>query len=387
MKLFLLRYGELALKGKNRKIFEDMLIRNIRDALQGISAEVRKTYGRLFVHLHDESYEREVLERLRRIFGLVSISPVESAPLNMDEIQAQALDVIRNEAVAPFTFKVETRRSNKLFPLESPEISRTTGAYILANMAGSKVDVHHPDITLHIEIREKKAFIYHRFYSGSGGLPVGISGKALLLLSGGIDSPVAGWMGMKRGLEVEALHFHSFPFTSERSKEKVLQIASVMARYCGKLTLHIAGFTEIQKTIHKECPPAMRITIMRRMMFRAAERIAAAREAGALITGECLGQVASQTLESIAVIDVLAKRPVFRPLIGMDKQEIVTYAQKIGTYEISILPYEDCCTVFVPRHPATRPKLVYTEKVESALDVCPLLDNCLENIETITVQS
>ncbi|NLI69761.1 MAG: tRNA 4-thiouridine(8) synthase ThiI [Firmicutes bacterium] len=385
MKLFLLRYGELALKGKNRKAFEDLLIRNIRDALQGISAEVRRTYGRLFVHLHEENREREVLERLGRIFGLVSISPVDSAPLNMEDIQARALATIQKGAAAPFTFKVETRRSNKAFPLESPEISRITGAHILSNVAGSKVDVHHPDIILHMEIREKEAYVYHLSYPGCGGLPVGASGRALLLLSGGIDSPVAGWMGMKRGLEIEALHFHSFPFTSERAKDKVLQIASMMARYSGKLILHVAGFTGIQEAIHKECPPAMRITIMRRMMFRVAERLAASRGAGALVTGESLGQVASQTLESIAVTDVLAERPVFRPLIGMDKQEIIDLARKIGTYEISILPYEDCCTVFVPKHPATRPKLLYTEKVESFLDVNSLLDNCLENIESVTL--
>ena len=277
MKLFLLRYGELALKGKNRKAFEDLLIRNIRDALQGISAEVRRTYGRLFVHLHEENREREVLERLGRIFGLVSISPVDSAPLNMEDIQARALATIQKGAAAPFTFKVETRRSNKAFPLESPEISRITGAHILSNVAGSKVDVHHPDIILHMEIREKEAYVYHLSYPGCGGLPVGASGRALLLLSGGIDSPVAGWMGMKRGLEIEALHFHSFPFTSERAKDKVLQIASMMARYSGKLILHVAGFTGIQEAIHKECPPAMRITIMRRMMFRVAERLAASR--------------------------------------------------------------------------------------------------------------
>lgn len=387
MKLFLIRYGELALKGKNRKSFEDLLVRNIKQALRGIPAEIKKTYGRLFVYLSNEDYYRETLHRLCRIFGLVSVSPVDTASLNMEDIKEKAVSVIREEFTPPFTFKVETSRPNKHFPLPSPEVSRDTGAYILKNIDGSKVDVHNPDLKLFIEIRDDEAYIFHRFYAGVGGLPVGVSGKALLLLSGGIDSPVAGWMGMKRGLEVEALHFHSFPFTSERSREKVLDLSHKLARYCGKLTLHIASFTEIQKEIRAKCPQPMSVTIMRRMMFRTAARLAKQRGAGALITGESLGQVASQTLDSIAVIDAVVDLPVFRPLIGLDKQEIISYSQKVGTYDISIRPYEDCCTVFVPKHPVTRPKPAYTEEVESVLDIPSLLDNCLENTETVIIEN
>lgn len=387
MKLLLIRYGELALKGKNRKYFEEALMQNIRKMLHDLPVEVKKLYGRLFVYLHDEEYYQEAINRLQGIFGLVSISPAESSPLDFEDIKQKAVEVLQDSIDPPFTFKVEARRSNKQFPLKSPEINQQLGGHILKNFPQCEVDVHNPDITLKVEIREQEAYLFYRSYPGEGGLPVGISGKALLLLSGGIDSPIAGWMGLKRGLEVEALHFHSFPFTSERSKEKVIELAQVLTRYHPQITLHIAGFTEIQKAIHSNCPKQMGVTIMRRMMFRVADRLCRAQNCKALITGESLGQVASQTLESIQTISATTDLPVFRPLIGLDKQEIISYAQKIGTYPISIQPYEDCCTVFVPRHPAIKPKASHAEEVEQNLDIPTLLENCMENIETITLQT
>ena len=385
MKLFLLRYGELALKGKNRKSFEDLLINNIRRSLKGLPVEIRKTYGRLFVHLEDDSCHIDLEKRLSRIFGLVSFSPVEKTSLDFEEIMFKSAEIINESITSPFTFKIETNRPNKKFPVKSPEISAKTGEYVLDKVTGSSVDVHNPDIKLFIEIRDDGAYIFHRFFPAGGGLPVGVSGKAILMLSGGIDSPVAGWMGMKRGLNVEGLHFQSPPFTSERSREKVLDIAKELATFCGSLTLHFAHFTEIQKEIHEKCPHDMGITIMRRMMFRLSEMLARKQNAGAIITGESLGQVASQTLDSIAVINKVTTMPVFRPLIGLDKEEITGYSRRIGTYEISIRPYEDCCTVFVPKHPVTRPKLFYTEKTESRINVQELLNRCMDNIETVSV--
>ncbi len=387
MKLLLIRIGEVALKGNNRRTFENALSRNMHRALHDLSVDIKKIYGRFFVYLYDEEHFYTAIERLQKIFGIVSISPVENVPLDPAKIQEKAVKVLLQSISTPFSFKVEARRANKNFPLTSPEINQEIGGYILNQIPASKVDVHNPDLILYIEIREEEAYIFHHFYPGAKGLPVGVSGKALMLLSGGIDSPVAGWMGMKRGLEVEALHFHSFPFTSERSREKVIDIAQSLTGYHPKITLHIAGFTEIQKAIHTSCPQSMGITIMRRMMFRIADKLARKRECGALISGESLGQVASQTLESISVISAVTELPIFRPLIGLDKQEIINNAKQIGTYNISIRPYEDCCTVFLPRHPAIKPDLNYTEQIENNLDVSALIENCLNNIETITLQT
>ncbi len=385
MIIFLLRYGELALKGKNRGTFENLLINNIRRSLKGLPAEIKKTYGRLFVYLEDDRFFDEAKERLCRIFGLVSFSPVEKVALDLDEIMSKAAEMIDSEFSAPFSFKVETSRPNKGFPFKSPHVSSSVGEYVLNNVPGCRVDVHNPDLKLFVEIRDDEAYLFHRFFQAGGGLPVGISGKALLLLSGGIDSPVAGWMGMKRGLTVEGLHFQSPPFTSERSLEKVLDIGRELASYCGKFKIHIANFTAIQKEIYSKCPQDMGITIMRRMMFRIAESLAYTQRAGALLTGESLGQVASQTLDSISVISAVTSIPVFRPLIGLDKQEITVYSQRIGTYDISVRPYEDCCTVFVPKHPVTKPKLKYTEKAERCFDYAGMLQECIDSIETVTL--
>ncbi len=380
--MVLVRYGELALKGRNRGAFEKKLVDNLRFSLKGLPVKVKRIYGRIMIEIQNRDHYREVASHLERTFGIVSFSPVESSPLHMPAINEKAAEIAGNFREPPFTFKIETRRANKTFPEKSPEISNQVGEHILNSIPGLQVDVHEPELKLHIEIREQEAFFFHSLHPGPGGLPVGVSGKALLLLSGGIDSPVAGWMGMKRGLVTEALHFHSFPFTSDRALEKVVDLTRVLSRYGLKIKLHIAGFTAIQKAIHQHCPPAMSITIMRRMMFRVADAVARQRGIKAIITGESLGQVASQTLDSICVTDPVIGLPVFRPLIGMDKQEIVEIARKIDTYPISIQPYEDCCTVFLPRNPETAPILSRTENAEKALPVQELLIDCLKNLES-----
>lgn len=385
MTRILIRYGEIALKGKNRGLFENILLKNIKTSLRQYPVEIRKSYGRVFVLLKDSEKKDEVFGLLGRIFGIVSFSPVETAPLSMESIQAKAVEILAGSAAAPFTFKVESRRALKSFPLTSPEISKKAGAYILKNLPGSSVDVHSPQIRIFIEVRENEAYLFHKFYPGPGGLPVGISGKALLLLSGGIDSPVAGWMSMKRGLEIHALHFHSFPFTGERSREKAVDLGHLLSRYSNRITLHIASFTEIQKAIRLNCPPPMSVTIMRRMMFRVAESLARSIQAGALITGESLGQVASQTLENISIINQVTSLPVFRPLIGLDKEEITEKARAIGTYPVSIRPYEDCCTVFLPKNPVIRPTMERTRKAEEALDIPGLVQSCAASVESLTL--
>ena len=283
------------------------------------------------------------------------------------------------------TFKVETRRPNKSFPLKSPEVSREVGAHILRNLQGLKVDVHEPDILLEVEIRER-AFVYCEKVPGLGGLPVGCNGKAMLLLSGGIDSPVAGYMLMKRGVEIEAVYFHSFPFTSDRAKEKVIELCKVLANYPGKMRLHVVNFTEALKEIGENTPDEFLTLMMRRMMVRIAEKIANNIGAKALITGESLGQVASQTLEALVATNEVATMPIFRPLIGFDKVEIMELANKIGTYEISIEPYADCCTLFVPKHPKTRPNLSSVQNAERGLDIEELTEMSLKDIKIIDVK-
>jgi len=384
--LILVRYGEIGLKGKNRIFFEKVLMNNIRKSLSDLKGiEVLKEHGRLYVK--HEDLTGKVLERLQRVFGIVSVSPAKVAALEMEAIKESALAHIKDTGYKRgSTFKVETRRSNKSFPYISPEISRIVGAYILQNVEGLSVDVKNPQIVLKIEIRDKSAFIYCADYSAPGGLPVGVTGKGALLISGGIDSPVAGWLAMKRGMKLVGIHFHSFPFTSERSKQKVVDLCRILARYGGSIKLHVVHFTEIQKEIKKNCPEELYVTIMRRMMFRIAQKICAAEGCSAIFTGENLGQVASQTLESMAVIEKVVDLPVLRPLITMDKAEIISKAKEIGTYEISIQPYEDCCTLFVPKHPVTKPKLEAVEKAESKLPALEdLLREAVERTEILDV--
>lgn len=382
--LLLIRYGELSLKGKNRRVFENILLENIRKNLESVEhGPLTQTFGRIY--LATNGNWRELAERLQSVFGIVSVSPVLKRDLDLDDIKAGAVAVVADTEGK--TFKVETRRSNKAFPLTSPEISKVIGGHVLANFPHLQVDVHNPDFVLNVEVRQEGALLYSQIIPCLGGLPAGSSGKGLLLLSGGIDSPVAGFLAMKRGVEVEGLHFHSYPFTSERSKEKVIELARQLSRYNrrGSMKVWIAYFSEIQKALQQSSYPALSITLMRRFMLRIGTALAERKRAYALITGDSLGQVASQTMESIHTINAVTAMPVYRPLIGLDKQEIVNLAVQIGTYETSILPYEDCCTVFVPKNPATRPTIEQALRAEAELDVDGLIEEAIAKTECVEV--
>lgn len=380
----LLKYGEISLKGKNRSKFEDILIRNIKYALKDLDyGGIRKAYGRVYIDC-GENWQA-VVDSLKSVFGIVSFSPVLKTELDLDAIK-QAANKLMAEAQGS-TFKINARRPNKHFPLTSMEVNRELGGYVLQNFPEFKVDVHQPDVLLNIELRNEGAYLYHKEIPGLGGMPVGSASKGMLLLSGGIDSPAAGYLTLKRGVTLEAVHFHSYPFTSERSKQKVLDLAQILAKYAGngEIKLWIVYFTEIQKVLQKSRYPDLNITLMRRFMLRIAERLAKREKALALITGDSLGQVASQTMESIHTINAVTNMPIFRPLIGLDKQEIVDLAKKIGTYETSILPYEDCCTVFVPKNPATKPRIDQVLEAESQFDIDALIDEAVEKTECLTI--
>lgn len=384
--LLLVRYGELSLKGRNRKTFEDLLLTNMRSRLADLPhGRITKTFGRIY--LETKGNWAALAQRLQGVFGIVSVSPVLKRELDLDQIKEGAALVIQDTPGQ--TFKVEARRPNKAFPLTSPELCNALGGHLLKNFPHLKVDVHNPDFVLNVEIRQEGAFLYSQVIPCLGGLPAGSSGKGLLLLSGGIDSPVAGFLSMKRGVTIEGLHFYSYPFTSERSKAKVVDSATRLAAYNakGSFKLWIAYFTEIQKALQKTSYPTLSITLMRRFMLRIATQLAEREQALALITGDSLGQVASQTMESIHVINAVTTTPVFRPLIGMDKQEIIDVAYKIGTYETSIQPYDDCCTVFVPKNPATRPRLDQVLEAERELDVEGLVSEAIAKTELVQLKA
>lgn len=384
--VLLVKYGEIGLKGRNRPDFEERLVANLRRATRDFEGvEVRREYGRIAVHA--SSCSDELLDRLRSVFGVVSVSPARTAELSLEAIieasKAAMADRLA-KANGELTFKVETRRPNKRFPLTSPEINARVGSALLRAFSGLKVDVRRPQMQLSVEVRHEGAYIYDRSLAGPGGLPVGSSSRGLLLLSGGIDSPVAGWLAMKRGVALEAVHFHSFPFTSERSKEKVIELARTLSPWASEpIPVHVVPFTETQTAIQRAIPPAMRITVMRRMMLRIAERLARSRGIPALITGESVGQVASQTLESMAAINAVTTMPILRPLVAMDKAEIVELATEIGTYPISLLPYDDCCTLFVPDNPETKPRIERVERAEGALAIDALVDAAASGTEVI----
>ena len=385
--LLLIRYGEIALKGKNRPFFEKYLLRNIKKSLEGLEPfQVSFQRGRYFVKIGEENLFT-AQRRLQRVFGIVSISPVSPAALDHEEICRQALKLLKESYRPGITFRVNTRRANKKFPLTSPEVSSSVGAYLLQNNPELKVDLHNPELTINIDIRNKEAYLYSRSVPGPGGLPVGVTGKGLLMLSGGIDSPVAGWMALKRGIELEALHFHSPPFTGDNALNKVIDLCRLLASYSGKITLHLASFTEIQKEIRLQCPEKMLITLMRRMMLRVAEGLAAKRGIPVLFTGESLGQVASQTLENLVTIDGVTPLTILRPLICFDKEEIIDLSRKIDSFPISIRPFDDCCTLFVPRHPVTRPTIEELTKAEEALSLEALTARCLDNVRTEQITS
>jgi thiamine biosynthesis protein ThiI len=382
----ILREGEMVLKGRNRRDFEYRLIKNVKRAVKdfdGVSVE--RSYGRVYVRNSNENTQ-EIIKRVKLIPGIFNMSPIVKTDKNLDNIKALALDMLTKAIGDKKTFKVEAKRSDKTYPLESMEISRQVGGYILAKYEGDlKVDVRNPEIVVNIEITFTAANIFSEKIEGAGGLPIGSSGRGLTLLSGGIDSPVAIWMGLKRGVEMDAIHFHSFPFTSERSKEKVVDLTKILAKHRGIMRLYVINFTEIQKIIGLKCPKEYYITIMRRFMMRIATKVANKYEYKALFTGESIGQVASQTLESMAAINAVTNIPIIRPLASMDKHHIIEIAREVGTYETSILPYEDCCTVFVPENPVIRPEISICEEGEKELDIDKLIDECLEKSTLMTV--
>ncbi len=374
--ILLIKYGELALKGDNRSFFENKLIKNIKHALSDFKeVKVEKTHGRIYVECDGDI--EEVIERLKKVFGIIGITKAKRTDLKLEDIYQAAIELMKEHTGK--TFKVETKRPNKSFPYNSMEVSRRVGAAVLKNVKNLKVDVHNPDVLLNVEIREM-AFVYAGVIEGIGGLPLGTNGKATVLLSGGIDSPVAAWMMMKRGVEVEAVYFHSPPYTSERDKDKVVDLCKVLSQYGQRIKLHVVHFTDLQLEIYEKCPPKFTTIIMRRMMMKIAEKIAQKNGSMALITGESLGQVASQTIESLYVTNASVSMPIFRPLIGMDKTEIIDLAQKISTFEISIRPYEDCCTIFVPKHPATKPKLEKVIEAEQKMEYQKYIDNFEEEV-------
>ena len=381
--VLLLKCGEIVLKGLNRKTFEDRLLKNLKRRMAHVAdCEITMRQSVVYVEIPDDADADAVMECASRVFGFATISRAAVCPeKTLESVIATAKDYLAANFAAAKTFKVETKRGDKKFPMTSTEISQHVGGELADLFPDVRPDMHHPGLVVNVEMREKYAFVHAGPVPGAGGMPIGSNGRAALLLSGGIDSPVAGWMMAKRGLELVGIHFFSYPYTSERAKEKVLELAQLLTPWCGRLTVHIVPFTEIQEQIRDNCPEELATVIMRRFMMRAAERIARERECSALITGESLGQVASQTIQAIACTDAAANMPVFRPLIGSDKSEIVTLAHRIDTYDISIEPYEDCCTVFTPKHPRTRPTLNVVEAAEQKLDVEQLLKNCLEKTE------
>ena len=387
-KTFLIKYGEIGIKGKNRHLFEDALVKQIRHALKKAegSFQVYKEQGRIYVDCLEPYDFEETVECLRRVFGIVGICPVMKVEdRGLEELGNEVIDFLENVYdIKAQTFKVVTRRAKKSYPVESMEVNSFLGSRILEAFPTLKVDVHDPEILLHVEIREK-IYLYSKIIPGPGGMPVGTNGKAMLLLSGGIDSPVAGYKICKRGVKLDAVYFHAPPYTSERAKEKVVDLARILSRYAGPIMLHVVNFTDIQLYIYDKCPHDELTIIMRRYMMKIAEHFAGETNSLALITGESIGQVASQTMQSLAATNEVCTIPVFRPLIGEDKQEIVDVALQIGTYETSILPYEDCCTVFTPRHPRLRPVLGELEAAEAALDVEGLVKAAVDGIERIQV--
>ena len=382
MKVIIIRYSEIHLKGNNRDFFESILISNIKHVLSDYDYQFGRSNARYVIRNFDENYTEQILDAVKNVFGVYSVSPAEEVPSTYEDISSAAL------SMAPVygTFKVNTNRADKRFPIPSMKLSADIGGKILEQNPTLKVDLFHPDTVVSIDIRENgKTFVYSEVIKGVNGMPVGTAGKGIIMLSGGIDSPVAMYMMAKRGMTLRSVHFHSFPYTSMQAKQKVLDLAKIVKKYTLHMTVDVVSFTEIQTAIHEKCPEEYMITIMRRFMMRIAEKLAQKHGAGAVITGESLGQVASQTLESITSTNSVATLPVFRPLIGFDKDEIIEIAQRIGTFETSILPYEDCCTIFLPKKPVTKPRLSAVLKVESALDVETLVNNALQNIEVVEI--
>lgn len=380
--IILIKYGEIILKGLNRHIFEDKLVKNIRTAV-GSDAHVYKSRATVYAEPKDGADVDALMQKIMRVFGVVYVIRAAVCDKDMESISETVGSYIQLSGYK--SFKVETKRADKTYPLKSPEVSAEIGGRILEMNPSLTVDVHDPELTVNIEIREAGAYVYANKLKGPGGMPTGSAGKVMLLLSGGIDSPVAGYMMARRGTCMDAIHFFSPPFTSEKAKEKVLDLARILARYTGGMRVHIVPFTEQQLQMKAKCPAEHLTILMRRMMMQIACRIAGNTGAGAVVTGESLGQVASQTLEAIGVTDACATMPCFRPLIGMDKEDIIAIARKIDSYETSILPYEDCCTIFVPKHPTTKPRLEKILESEKLLDTEGLIEKAIKETVCIDV--
>lgn len=382
--ILIIRAGEASLKGQNKPYFEKMLAERIKKLLRKFEGiNVKRSEGLIFIRSEKHISQEDIIHEVKKVFGITSISPAVECNSNIEDIEKTAIkymkDLIEKKGIK--TFKVESKRADKSFPLISPEISKRVGGAVLKGCKVLKVDVHDPDCRLFVNVRRDITYLYQQRIKGFGGLPLGTNGKGLILLSGGIDSPVAAWMMAKRGMEIEAVHYHSYPYTSRRAQEKVRELAEILAIYCSRFKMHVINMLPIQEEIVKNCPEEQMTIQLRRFMMRAGEMIAEKNECGMLITGESLGQVASQTSDSLIVTDASVSIPVMRPLIAMDKADTVDIAKDIGTYEKSIEPYEDCCTVFLPKHPLTKPKLNKILESESKMDVESLLKKAVESEE------
>lgn len=384
-RIILVKYGEIILKGLNRPFFEAALVKNIKAALKNFDFEVWWAQATVYIKTAHEEKIDEMIETLKKVFGITSITKAYILPKDMEGMKKGTKEALYEELKSAKTFKVEAKRADKKFPFKSPDICREIGGYLYESFENLEVDVTNPEKTVMVEVREQNAYVYCGREKGRGGMPVGTNSKAALLLSGGIDSPVAGYMVAKRGVALDSIHFFSHPYTSERAKEKVLELAELLSVYTGGMKVHIVPFTNIQLEIKKKCPEEYLTIIMRRFMMRIAEKIARKNKLSALVTGESIGQVASQTVEALGVTNDAVSMPVFRPVIGMDKEEIVTIARDIGTFNTSILPYEDCCTVFTPKHPQTKPKLEKVVAYEKVLDIETLVNEAVDGAEVMTL--
>lgn len=383
-KVILIKYGELTTKKANRNLFINIITDNIRASLSNYDVNIEKNRVRMFITTSPSSFD-EVLSILQNIFGIHSIVVAYKVNTNTDTIYSSVLEVA--SSVDFSTFKVETDRADKSFPITSPDFSRNIGAHILKNIPGKKVDVHNPDYLLRLEIRHDYTYIYSKEIKGSGGYPLGVAGKGLLMLSGGIDSPVAGYLAMKRGIKLECIYFESPPHTTPAAKNKVESLVRILNKYQPSIRLHVINFTKIQEAIYKNIDPTYMITIMRRMMYRITEKVLRERKCYVIINGESVGQVASQTLTSMQVINNVTNLPVIRPVACFDKLEIIDISRKIGTYETSILPYEDCCTIFLPKHPVINPDLSTAIKYENSFDYATLIEEAVNTRETIVIDN
>lgn len=385
--IFLLKMGEMVLKGLNRRTFEERLMGNARRRLQKHGKfRIYSRQSITYVEPKEETCDMEgAFQTLQTLFGVVGLSRAKACQKTPEAILETAKTYLREDLLGAASFKVESKRSDKSFPMTSIQLSQFVGGELNEAFPHIRADMHDPEVVVHVEVRDFAAYVHANPTPGAGGLPVGVGGKAVSLLSGGIDSPVASWMMAKRGVALEMVHFFSYPYTSPEAKEKVLELARLLTPWCGRLVVHVVPFTQIQEELRRQCPESLFTLLMRRFMMRISERVAQRVGAEGLVTGESLGQVASQTMQAMAVTGQVCTLPVFRPVVGMDKEEIVRTARKIGTFATSILPYEDCCTVFTPRHPKTRPHLDEIQEAEAALDVEGLIQAAMEGIERVVL--